>query len=328
MTEVNTQVENTVEVEATEIQKSIAEVKGFVVYKFPNKEQTEQVLSTLTEEVLLDSVFKPCGKYDAMKSGFTPFKSEDTNFLLKVKGSVMFQVSTQEKKPHTPTVKKLCKIEEAKYKLENDIEKLDKDAKAIIKMSVIEGLLPTTTPEDPKTTLLWVTGEYLIVGNPTYKKSEEFVATLRQAVGSCPVEPIEVVEDVSEQLTFMLETRLNDTIALLNLVHLGKEGSKAVIKFEKEDLLGGELGSNGKKVYDVEVKPHLKEDFKVSKMQLTKDFEIDFTLNDEFEFSGIKVDKEVLSGSKDLGALIITVDEVNKAVDSVVKVFGGLKEDA
>lgn len=292
-------------------EKTIASVKGFVIYEFESSEQAENVVSSLSEELLLESVFKPCGKYDAFKNGFTAFDGEGESFLLKVKGSTLLQVTNQEKKPHSATVKKLCKIDETKYMAENDLEKLDKDTKDIIKMSVIERLIPTTEPEDPVTTLLWITGSYLIVGCATYKKAEDFVATLRDVVGSCPVQPIEITCDVQDKLTEMLSKKQDDVISLMNLAHLTNEDSKGVIKFEKDSLL------------DAEVKKHLDDGCKVSKMQLTKDYECDFTLDKEFQFSGVKIDKDILSGSKGLGSLILTVDEVNKAVDEVVKLFNG-----
>lgn len=308
MTEQNTQVEV---VETTEIQTAIAQVKGFTVYTFDSKELAQNVLSTLTEEVLSDKVFTHCGKFDAIKTGFTPFEGEGANFLLTVKGSSMFQITTQVKKPHGATIKKLCKAAEIKYKADNDVEAVDKETKDIIKMGVIEELLPTTTPEDPKTTLLWVSGKHLIVGEGSYKKSEDIVCFVRATVGSIPVEPIGVNEDVQQKLTDMLLKGYDETVVLLNLVHLTNEDSKGVIKFEKESI------------YDVDVKKHLDEGCLVSKMQLSYNLEMDFTLNKDFEFTGVKVDKEVLAGSADLGAMIITVDQVNKTVEEVVEVFGG-----
>ena len=310
MTDLNTQAVEVVET-ATEIQKAISQVKGFVVYSFQDEQRAQQTLEALTEEVLLDKVFKPCGKYDAIKTGFTPFTGEDENFLLKVKGSVMFQITNQVKKPHGALVKKLCKAAEAKYKLDNGVEKIDKETKDIIKMGVIEELLPTTTPEEPKTTLLWVTGKHLIVGEGGYKKAEDLVCLVRNTIGSIPVAPIEVEEDVQEKLTIMLSKGYDQSIVLLNSVHLTNEDSKGIISFSKESL------------YDIDVKKHLEEGCLVSKMQMTHELEIDFTLNKDFEFTGVKVDKEVLAGSADLGAMIITVDQVNKAVAEVVEVFGG-----
>lgn len=296
------------EEQVIEVVQDLATVEGFVIYTFDNNEQVEQVLLALTEEVLGENTFKPCGKYDQFKSGFTPFTDEGADYLLKVKGSTMFQVTTQVKKPHGATVKKLCKAKELAFMKENDLDKVDKEAKDLIKLSVIESLIPDTVAEDPKTTLVWITEDYLIVGEPSYKKAEEFVATVRDVIGSCPVKPLEVV-DVSKKLTTMLKDGYDETLALLNLAHLVNEDTKAVIKFEKERLL------------DAEVKRHIEDGFVVSKMQMTLDYETDFTINDEFEFSGVRVSKDVLSGSKDIGAMIIVVDEINKVVAECVKVF-------
>mgnify|MGYP003651421304 CR=1 FL=1 len=125
--------------------------------------------------------------------------------------------------------------------------------------------------------------------------------------------PLEVGVDVSEKLTEMLSKNYNESLVLLNLAHLSDEEGKSVVKFEKGDL------------YDADCKGHIKEGFKVKKMQLSLDFDIDFTVNDELEFTGIKVSKDVLAGTADLGALIMMVSEINKVVDEVVGVFGDLR---
>jgi len=311
MTDLNTQVE--VVETATEIQKAISQVKGFVVYKFKSEAIAQNVLEALTEEVLAAKPFTPCCKYDQFKTGFTPFTAEGCNYILQTKGVTAFQVTEQFKKPKAITVKRKCKVEEDKYMKEHDIEKLDKESKDIIKMSVIESLLPTTDPDEEKTSLLWITEDSLIVGCPTYKKAEELVATVRDVVGSLPVTPLTVKVDVAEKLTDMLSSGYSETLVLGDKVELthSDPSNKGVISFNKESL------------YYVEVKKHLAEGCLVNKIQLSNDELMMFTLNTEMEFSGIKVDKEVLAGSRDMGALIVTIDEVNRCTKEVVEVFGG-----
>jgi len=308
MTEVNTQVEV---VESTEIQKAIAKLGGFVVYEFPSQAIADSIKVTLTEGLLLEQKFVPCGKFDQVKKGFMAFSGEGDNMLLSVKGSTMFQVTTQETKPHAAKVKKECRIAEAKYKLDNGIEKLDSETKGIIKLTVIESLIPETTPNDPVTTLLWLTGNKLIVGVPTYSKAEDFVDVVRFATDSCPVKPIEVVDDVQENLTTLLEKQYCENIVLMDLVHLEHAAAKGIVKFEKTSI------------YDIEYKKHLQEGCVVSKMQMSNEERCTFTLNKDFECSGVKIAKDVLSSTKDLGALIITVDEINNTVKELVEVFGG-----
>lgn len=302
-------------VEEVEVLKTLSKVQGFVIYSFESKEVADSTLATLTEESMLEAAFKPCGDYDQIKRGTASFDGEDNNFLLSAANSTLMQITIQEKRPHGATVKKQCKAAEAKYKLDNGVEVVDKETKLLIKDTIVQGLLPSTTPEDPKTTLLWFYGKYLIVGIPSYNKAEDYISTVRFISGSCPVEPVKVQEDVVDKLTDMLKTRYQDKMELLNLVHLSNENSKGLVKFEKESL------------YQVEYKTHLEDGCTVDKMQVTYDYVVDYTLNKDFEFSGIKIDKDVLNGSKDIGALIVTVGFVNQAIDEVIKVFGGEVEE-
>lgn len=301
------------EVQAVEIQSAIAQVKGFVVYKFESKEIAHNVLETITEDVLSSNPFKPCGKCDQFKTGFTPFTGEGDNYILQTKGVTAFQVTEQYKKPKTITVKRKCKVEEAKYMKEHDVEKLDKESKDIIKMSVIENLLPTTDADEEKTTLMWVVGDSLIVGSPTYKKAEELVATVRNIIGSLPITPLDSEVDVAQKLTELLSKNYNEVLFLGKKVELAHSdpSNKGVITFAKESLYYAEVGK------------HIKEGCLVNKIQMSNDDLITFTLNTSLEFSGTKVNKDVLAGAKDLGAMIVTIDEINRCVMEVVDVLRG-----
>jgi len=314
MTEQNTNVENTVEtneIEATEVLQAISQVNGFVTYKFPSQEVADSVKASLTEDVLLKHVFKLCGTFDAVKKGFVAFQGEGDNMLLQGASSTMFQVMTQKKVPHPALVKKNCKIAEAKYKVDNAIEKLDSDTKKIIKMEVVEALIPTTTANEPESVLLWLTGDMLIVGTSTYKKAEDYIDMVRFAVDTCPVQSLEFETEVQDTLTKLLSTQYCENIVMMDLVHLEHPTEKGIVKFEKASL------------YDIECKKHLQEDCVVNKIQLSNEERCTFTLNKDFECSGVKIAKDVLSGTKDLGALIITVDEINGTVKELVEVFGG-----
>lgn len=315
MTELNTPVAE-VETEAPtqEALKTLAKVKGFVVYSFENQEQAQQTVDALTEETLNEKMFKPCGKFDQFKSGYAQFQGEGDNYLLNVKGSTMFQITTQEKRPHAATVKKLCRAKEEEYLLSTGLEKVASEAKAEIKFEVIEGLISETEPNEPETTLLWVTGKYLVVGCATYKKAEDYVAVVRGSIGSCPVQPVEVAKDVQDELTNMLAKSYAEQIILMDLVHLENPNEKGIIKFEKESA------------YEIEKKQHLLDGYVVNKMQMSNEELCTFTLNKNFEFSGVKISKEVLSGMIDIAATIVTVAEINATIKEVIGIFGEVEE--
>ena len=109
----------------TEVNKEIAAVKSFVVYQFESETLAKEAINTLSEDLLLEHKFTPCQKHDALKQGFSAFDGVDDLMTLPFKGVVAMQVTTQIKRPHGAAVKKLCRIEETKYKEENELDKLD-----------------------------------------------------------------------------------------------------------------------------------------------------------------------------------------------------------
>jgi len=222
------------------------------------------------------------------------------------------QITTQTKKVHTEELKRKCKAAEAKYKIDNGLEDLDKETKEIIKHTMIEEMLPSTPAGKEETVALWVTGDTLTVGVASYKKGEEAVATLRNVIGSLPVFPVEVVEEVTNKLTSMVRAEYHETLVLADKVEMLGEDEKSVITFAK--------GS----VYDADTQQHIQAGAKVTKLQLEHDGVVTFTINANLEMSGLKIEKSVLGGVKDEGArkAVIWVD---KTVDEVVKVFGGIK---
>lgn len=309
MVEQNTVSEEVVE--AAESVKANANIKGCVVYKFENEEEANLVALLLTEELLANNPFKECGKYDQYQTGFTQFLGEGNSYLLKTSNIVAFQVTEQYKKPKAITVKRKCKVAEANYMKDNNVDKIDKESKDIIKQTVIEGLLPTTDPDEEKTYAVWISGDMIIVGAPTYKKGEDIVATIREVVGSLPVKPLTVCVDVASALTHLLSVGYDEKLMLGSKVELTDEdpANKGVIVFSKESL------------YNAEVAKHLKEGFLVNKMQMSNDDLIDFTINTDLEMSGLTVNKDVLCGAKDLAALLITINEVGRCVKEVVTVL-------
>jgi recombination associated protein RdgC len=284
-------------------------VKGFTVFKFEDKEVAQNVLSTITEDVLSDREFVECGKHDALKQGYTSFT--DGSFILNNGASTAVNITTQTKKVKKSELDRRCKKAEKSWMQEHGEEVVPKDVKEDFKFTITQEMLPETPADKEVTSLLWITGDKLIVGVPTFKKAEDLISFLRMTIGSLPVEPVEVVEDIPAKLTSLVEKEYCEDIVLAEKVEMvTEEGAKIV--FSK--------GS----VYDQDTLKHIKDGATVTKLMLECDG-VTFVLNDKLEASGLKVDKDILCGGKDEAADIITMSEIDRVVKGVVDLFGGEK---
>jgi DNA recombination-dependent growth factor C len=86
---------------------------------------------------------------------------------------------------------------------------------------------------------------------------------------------------------------------------------------------GGKIAFCKESVYDVSYQQHIKDGATVVKLALEHNGGVEFTINDKLEFTSIKVNKDFLAGSKGEGSLIVTIDEINKMAEEVIKVMGG-----
>lgn len=292
---------------------TVAKIGGAVVYKFDSEEVAKSAVETITNELLQGREFKECGKHDSIKAGFSPF-SED-NFLLQTANTTAVQISTQTKKVHSEELKRKCKKAELKHMEDYGVEEVSKEDKEEIKHRMTEEMLPDTPAGKIGTVALWITGNTLTVGVGNYKKGEEAVSMLRGIVGSIPVTPLEVPLDVADKLTDMVTKGYGETVVLADKVELLEEDGKNTITFAK--------GS----IYDKDTGKHIKDGATVSKVQMEFDGSVLFTTNTELELSGIKIDKRVLDGQKDVGALIVSMDELDKLGDELVSIFGGVKTE-
>jgi recombination associated protein RdgC len=286
-----------------------AKLAGFTAYTLEDTEIATNVLATITEEVLAEKVFTECDLHDSLKVGFSPFT--DGSFILQNGASTAVQITTQAKKPKPSEVKRRCKKAENFLIKETGAEELTKEQKDDIKFKVVQDLLPETPADDEVTTLVWFTGAKVIVGAQSYKKGEELLSFLRMSIGSLPVFPLKVDKDVSATLTTMVDSEYCEDIALGEKVELEtEEGAK--ITFAK--------GS----VYDQDTDKHIKLGAVVTKLMLECDGVV-FTINDKLEASGLKVSKDIVGKEKDEAANIIAMPEINRCVEGLVKVFGGLR---
>ena len=293
------------------------QIKGLVQYIFKDTATTNEFIKTLTQEALEVQEFSTCSESQAFSFGFTPFT--DGGFTLESKEGLLFQVTTQYKKPKASQVKHLCKQKEKEFMETNLVEKIDSDTKAIIKEDVIKSLLPTTFPDDPQTVLMWIKGNVLTVSSASYKKAEELISEIRNYLGSFAVIPLKTIKDPLDVMAEMVLTKYNETITLGTQVELEPVEEGATMKFSKELVSNMDISKH----IETKIDGVMTEISFVTKLELDYEGSV-FKINDKLEYTGVKVSKEFTTGSKDEAAMLISIGEINSATEEVVKLMGGV----
>lgn len=287
------------------------QIKGATLYTFNNLEEAQTTLSAITSELLSEKEFTPLTKESILagSTGYTPF--EDGEFVLQVShDTIAVQVTQQVKKPKSSEVKRRCAKQEKAYMKDNNLEALSKDIKADIKNLIITEMLPDTFPDTEVTTVLWITKDKLTVGVGSQKKAEDLIDFLRLTLGGLPVATVLTDKTPTDVMTDMVDKEYNEALVLCEKVEMiSEEGGK--IAFCKES------------VYNVSYQQHIKDGATVVKLALEHNGGVEFTINDKLEFTGVKINKDFLAGSKGEGSLVITIDEINKMSEEVIKVMGG-----
>ena len=284
-------------------------MKTLSLFKLTDEQQT---LNTLTEDLLTQYKFTPCGKHDALRMGFTE-NIVDGMFVSDVMGYVVVTVKEQTKKPKKYSVDQL--VEEKSANHENLFGK--SPTKGEVKSFAIEAreeLLPNTEPDEPKVyTVAFRKKDGLVLVEANYKKAESLLALLRKTLGSLPVIPLETDTPVTDFMDEAVGKSLSDTLTL---------GSKG--KFVGEDMVHSlSKGS----LYDDHAKDLIKDGFLAEDIQMEYEGIITFSLKADLLLDGLKFDKELFATedgeSDEAGNFVLKLTEVNKLVDDLLSRLEG-----
>jgi recombination associated protein RdgC len=268
-----------------------------------------------TAEQLEQHQFTQCGDHDASRSGWSP--TVEGGFIMEMSGGVdVLRYTTQEKKPKKAEVKRKLKVVVDAYGTTYGNQP-NKPELHTMEAEVVEALLPFTPADDEKHTTVVITPTKVYVeGN--HKQAELILASLRGILGSLPVTPLEVAQNVSQKLTRMVSDEINTDQFVL--------GDKVTMVTPDELKLSQTSGS----LYGSEAISLVQDSgATVTSLQLEYNSFTLFTLKDDLSISGIKYSKDLtseLEKDDEVGTVTLQVSEVIKLVDDLVAEFGGALE--
>lgn len=253
--------------------------------------QTFSLSQEAFEKALATLSFKPCGTLDLSTFGWTSALGHNTDaFTHQANGCILIRAKKQEKILPTSLIKDL--IEEQITAIEKSegrtVKKKEKDQ---IKEDIIHSLLPQAFTKSSFITGYIDTNQQLLVINVSSRnKADDFMALLRKAIGSLPVEPIRKTGDLELLLTHWLKDQtLPSAFELAMEAELkSPEENGAIIRLKQQDLTADEIMA------------HLETGIQVTKLALTWQERITFILHEDVSLKRIKFTDLVKEQQQDI----------------------------
>lgn len=270
--------------------------KNIQMYKIPSLKKYSEIEF---EDILKNERFKPCGEHDLIKTGFeTVFEDDPEDKLCrKVGNSFFFRLKTEEKSIPSSVIKDELKRRIAKHEKDNEGNKPSKAEKDNFKDAIILRLA-----KDAFVVPRFLDGyidydnELLIVNAGSSKKSEEFIAYLRAALGGgLEATPVAQTDDISSSITSWLSN------------HSIPKEFDIGYNCDLKDIDGGVISVKKHEVDTEEVTQHIENGKTVVKLELVWQKRVRFSLTSKFEVKSIKMEdiikndiKEDIGDSKDI----------------------------
>lgn len=230
------------------------------------------------EKALGELKFTPCGTLDMSKTGWTSALGHNTPAFVHANGSnLLMRLKKEEKILPSSVIKdlmeeKIAAIEKAESR---PVKKKEKDQ---IKEDIIHSLLPQAfTKSSFVTGYIDVANDLLIINTSSKGKADDFMALLRKAIGTLPVEPIRKDGTIEVLLTHWLKNDLPKEFHLEMEAELKyPEEGGAVVKLKQQDLTADE------------VTRHLESGKQVTKLALLWQDRLTFILADDISCKRVK----------------------------------------
>ena len=270
-------------------------MKSVNLYKLDQVVVQEILSNLLTEEVLAQNAFVPCGNYDSRRLGFS--LNLDDTFASDQKVGTLLKITEQLKKPEAYAVDSRLKLREAQHKADTG-QSVKKAELSKWKAEITESLLPETHPKEPKTFSLLIRKDGLVLVEGTSKLAEDMISLVRKALGSFPATAIETNVPVGDLLDFLvkpvdpnqtLKARQEETLVKIpedDKFSLGQKVSIVTGEERKMNLTAGD-------VYGSELADLVVEGSYVTKLELTRDGAVMFTLKDDLTLAGVKFSNDI-----------------------------------
>jgi len=231
-------------------------------------------------EKSLDALkFTPCGTLDMSKMGWTSALGHNTNAYTHIANDcILMRLKKEEKILPASVIKDL--MEEKVANIENaESRKLSKKDKDQIKEDIIHSLLPQAfTKSSFVNGYIDTQRQLLMINVSSGAKADDFMAMLRKAIGSLPVEPVR--KDGS------IELLLTDWLKNSHLPHDFNLEMEAELKQPEED--GAIVRLKNQDLTADEVTQHLDTGKQVTKLGLMWQDRVTFIIQEDVSIKRVK----------------------------------------
>lgn len=206
------------------------------------------------EKQLQESAFVPCGKHDMMRLGFcSPLGKNYDQLVHSQQGCHLLCLRKQEKILPNAAIKEM--VEERAELIENtESRRLSRKERTDLKETIIQESLPNAFIRTQQTYAYIDTNhQWLVVDAASAQRAEEWITTLRKALGSLPVERIQTQSSPANIMSnWLVQQDLPKDIELGQDIELKAEASEGgIISGKQHDLLSPEIAQHiesGKRV--------------------------------------------------------------------------------
>lgn len=279
---------------------------------------------TALDQQLASFKYEPCGTQDLYKSGFiTPLGKHSDAIYHSASGQCLISVMQENKVVPATVINR--ELQEKVEKLESEQHRrLKKTERDSLKDEVIHSLLPRAFSKFKRTDI-WIDQKenLIVVMTASSRQAENCLAMLRKALGSLPVVPFIIQSP--------LEITLTDWVKTGNLPKNFKVGEKAELKALLDD--GSIARFSGQDLISDEVLSNIDAGKVVTKLSLDYHERVQFSINCDFIFTGIKFSDDILDKNDDIDRddfcqrfdadFFLITSELKKLITDLTEVLGG-----
>ncbi len=299
--------------------------KNIQVYRFtkPFESSAEEIA-----ELLQQQEFTPCDSQQPNSRGWTPpLGRQGSDFVHAANGYIMVCNKMQEKLLPAAVINE--ELEEKVQQLEeSQSRKVSRKERASLKEEIIFSLLPRAFVRS-RLEFAYISLEdgLLVLNASSEKKADEFVASLRTALGSLPVVPLECVRDPVDVMTeWVKDGKPSNGFDLGEECELRSENDVSrVIKCKNQDLQAAEILGHlkiGMEVTKLVVSWRERLEFVLDEKLVIKRIRFTDVFQDEIRENEDKADDQATQFDVDFSIMTLQYKEL---FDSLISAMGGIK---
>jgi len=271
-------------------------------------------------ENLSKNKFKPCLKMDFSRFGWVPPLGKLGQELVHPVGQyTLISARRQEKILPAAAITELLEEKVSEFE-EREARMVYRKEKTRFKEDILHSLLPNALTRSSYINAYFDTkNDLLIIDVSSPGKADDFMDSLRAALGELPVVPLSCHGDAADIMTRWVKNRVPKGFELDDECELkNRQDAKNVVRCKQQDLTGKEI------------KQHLLAGKRVTQLALTWRNAIRFVLTEDFAIKRLKfedsvneqveADDEAARFDQDFSVMTI---EVTQLIDDVLAEFGG-----